>query len=327
MLIVAVAALALTSGSMALQQPRLLPIILVLNFWFLGYHHVIATMTRVLFDVESLREYKILVTWVPLGVLAGTVAMYNLIGPWAVSTTYLHWQWFHYTRQSYGIAEAYRRKADPQWVGDRALTTWALYLLPLLGLMYRSFQQPSKFLGLDVKMAPVPGPLVAAVAALTLLSIVLWARVQVRAWLAGRLQTPFVLYMLSHFVIFAVGYLAIPTINEGWLVLNIWHNAQYILFVWMYNNRRFQDRIDPAHHFLSMLSQRKNVVWYGAFFVSLSSIVYYAVDRVLNAVSAPDWLPLSILVYATINFHHYVVDGVVWRLRRAPIRRTLGLAV
>ena len=63
------------------------------------------------------------------------------------------------------------------------------------------------------------------------------------------------LYPLSHFAVFATGYLWIGDITYGWLAINVWHNAQYILFVWLFNTRRFKDGVDPEARFLSYISQ------------------------------------------------------------------------
>ena len=38
-------------------------------------------------------------------------------------------------------------------------------------------------------------------------------------------------------------------------------------------------------------------------------------------------IPLAILVaYQTINFHHYIVDGIIWKVRKKKLQQTLGLA-
>ena len=34
----------------------------------------------------------------------------------------------------------------------------------------------------------------------------------------------------------------------------------------------------------------------------------------------------TIIIYQTINFHHYIVDGLIWKARKKPMRKTLGLA-
>ena len=36
-------------------------------------------------------------------------------------------------------------------------------------------------------------------------------------------------------------------------------------------------------------------------------------------------LPLAPIVYQTINFHHYIVDGVIWKVRKPQVRQNMGL--
>jgi hypothetical protein len=112
-LIVGVALLALTAGALVVLQPHWFYVLLALDLWLLGYPHVIATFTRLSFDMDSFRQNKYLVLGLPWIICAGTVAMGYFLGFWAVATTYLYWQWFHYTRQSYGIMRFYYRKSGP----------------------------------------------------------------------------------------------------------------------------------------------------------------------------------------------------------------------
>lgn len=72
--IVGVAALALASGIVVLMQPALFPIILMLDLWFLGYHHVVSTFTRLCFDKESARQHRFLIFQLPVIVLVFCIA-------------------------------------------------------------------------------------------------------------------------------------------------------------------------------------------------------------------------------------------------------------
>jgi hypothetical protein len=36
-------------------------------------------------------------------------------------------------------------------------------------------------------------------------------------------------------------------------------------------------------------------------------------------------LSATIVIYQIVNFHHYVVDAIVWKVRKPAIRQTLGL--
>lgn len=321
-------ALALATGLTAVAHPQWFPVILVLDLWFLGYHHVIATFTRLTLDSESFREHKFLVVTLPWIVLAGTVAVAFTLGIWAIATTYLYWQWFHYTRQSYGIVRLYGRKAGQTTTRDARWSIWAMYLVPLWGILHRSLQGTEKFLGTEVAYLPTHPYSVLVVQTLALGAVSIWALGQMRAWREGRFSLPLTLYMLSHFCIFYVGYIAIQNINHGWLVLNVWHNAQYILVVWMYNSNRFRGGIDKNHWFLSVLSQKNvfNVIGYFAFTILATTVVYGVINFALELEFLVAIPMAAIIIYQTINFHHYVVDGLIWKLRKKKLRQTLGVA-
>jgi hypothetical protein len=325
-LIVGVALLALTAGALVVLQPHWFYVLLALDLWLLGYPHVIATFTRLSFDMDSFRENKFLVLGLPWIICAGTVAMGYFLGFWAVATTYLYWQWFHYTRQSYGIMRFYYRKSGPVAAADERLTTWALYLLPLWGILYRSFQRPPKFLGLEVKYFPTHEYLVYGVGAVVIAFQAYWLWRQFMAWRERRLPVALSLYMLSHFIIFFVGYIAIDNISFGWLVINVWHNAQYIFFVWRFNTNRFQGGVDERRLFLSTLSQPRplNMILYFLVCLSVSTLVYASLVIVFQ-MEIFAAIPLAtILVYQSINFHHYIVDGLIWKVRRKKVPVTQG---
>jgi hypothetical protein len=36
-------------------------------------------------------------------------------------------------------------------------------------------------------------------------------------------------------------------------------------------------------------------------------------------------LPIALIVYQTINFHHYIVDALIWKLRRKEVREKLSV--
>ncbi len=110
-------------------------------------------------------------------------------------------------------------------------------------------------------------------------------------------------------------YVAIEDVTAGWLVANVWHNAQYILFVWLFNNRRFEGRSQPQARFLSLISQRRNILLYLGGCLAISSLVYSAIVSALPSIQLPA-LAAAAIVYQTINFHHYIVDAVIWRGRK-----------
>ena len=318
------AALGLASGAAVLANPGLFPLILMLDLWLLGYHHVISTYTRLCFDGQSLRQHRFLVFVLPVLVLAGVIAAAAGFGLWVLGSVYLYWQWFHYTRQSWGVSQVYRRKAQGAEMESERFLKWVFYLLPATGILYRSHQQPEVFLGLEVRVLPVPEFAVWMFAAATAISLAGFAWSRFMMWRRGTLPVVHTAYMVSHIVVFGVGYLLIEDITFGWLVINVWHNAQYIFFVWMFNNKKHGGGIDPSARFLSTISQTKNWPVYLLVCLVISTTIYAGIALgagLLAAIAVP-----AIVIYQTINFHHYIVDGLIWKARKAPMQKTLGLS-
>lgn len=317
--------IALFAGFIVVTNPRLFPAIFVLNTWLLGYHHVVSTFTRLTFDRDSFNENKFLITWLPLIVLGGVAVACIVLGGWVLTTIYLYWQWWHYTRQSYGVSRIYQRKAG---MSNDLLNKLVIYSVPVWGILHRSYQAPEQFLFTEVRVVPVPLWLVAVAGALTIVVLGWWVAQTMKSLVLGSFSLAHTLYICSHLVIFGVGYLAIDDINHGWLVLTVWHNCQYILTVWMFNNNRFRNGVDSRNRFLSFISQRGRILTYFAVCLLISTVLYSALQLSLNwlVLATATSLPLFAIAFQAINFHHYLVDAVIWKVRRKPVRQNFGIA-
>lgn len=312
--------LAVGSAAIILAWPRLYHLVLTVDLWVLSYHHVASTFTRLCFDRASFQQYRFLVLGLLPLCIAATYALSASVAGWAVVSLYFYWQAFHYARQSYGIERIFRG-AHAGAPTDARLTQAMLYLLVLWGILHRSSQGATSLLGMDIRMLPVPGLLVQVAGVAFLLTAAAWGVHQARALLAGAAPLH-PAYVASHVAIFSLGYFGVEGLDEGWLVLNIWHNAQYLLIVWMYNNRRFKDGKSAEHPLLSELSQKQNVLKYVVVCLGLSSIFYTALVNVSGIIQ----LSGLMIVSMGINFHHYIVDGVIWKMRHASVRQGLGLS-
>ncbi len=311
------AGIALAAGAAVTLEPALFWPILLADLWLLGYHHVIATFTRLAFDRASLARHRFLVFALPPIVLAATAFLGIAGGAGALATLYFHWQWFHYSRQSWGVARAYGRKARAEAGENEAdpcagpLFTAAFYALPLWGLVYRSAQAPGHFLGMTLWTLPVPGWLADAAGIAALAVIAAWL-IRVARLRGAGLSRAQALYLASHALVFTIAYVALADIDHGWLVVNVWHNAQYVLYVWLYNRRRFRDGPDPSARLLSRISQPGRLWLYLLVCLAVTTLVYGAVSGALAG--ADLWaLPAAMVVFQAVNFHHYIVDGIIWK--------------
>ena len=319
-LIVGVLALALLLGGAALTHPALFTAVLLVDLWLLAYPHVASTFTRVAFDRQSLRAHRWLVLGLPPLVLAATAAAAWAGGAIALNTIYFYWQSYHYTRQSYGIARAYRRTSEAGARGRDWLTDAVVFAFPIWGVLHRAEEHQPAFYGAPFYSPPVPKALVVVAGAVALVALGGWTIRQARALRAGSAELGYTMYVASHVAITAVSYLAIAEITRGWLFINVWHNAQYLLFVWAANARRFSRGVDAGRPFISWLSQRGQVGWYAAICLGLSTVFYLALGATTTRLSQ-EILPIYLVAHLAVNFHHYLLDAVIWR---APGPRRAG---
>ena len=309
----------LAAALMVAADARLYPILLLADLWLLGYHHVVATYTRLAFDPTSLRRNRFLAVDLLGIVIIGTLSIALTAGAWVIATAFLYLQWFHYMRQGYGIARMYYRATpEGQVPGSRDLMTdLAIYFVPIYGIAQRSATMGDRFLGLPVKPLVLPEPLLMLLGFAAAAAVLVWIAKIMRAALADTLDLQYTGFVASHIVIFLVAYVAMEDVNTGWLAINIWHNFQYVLVVWMSNAKRYAGGIDPTARFISRLSQPGRVMKYFACCLAITTLIYAAIDR-FTVVTLGGGLAATIGIYMGINFHHYIVDALIWKRRKAP---------
>lgn len=325
-LIVGTVVLAVAAGTAAWIVPVLFAPLLLADLWGLGYQHVIATFTRLCCVPADRRAHRFLLYGLPPLVVAGVVLMIAGFGLWTLPTLYLYWQWFHYTRQSWGIAQIYRRKGHVADDGPAWLQKATFYAVPLWGILYRSAAEPDRFLGMELRALPVPMWLVDAVGVVAVALTVLWVAGRIAAWRDGRLALTHTGYLASHVVVFLVGYCLIPSIDCGWLVINVWHNAQYVLFVWLFNRNRFRAGVSADAPLLSWMVQPGRGWAYFGLCLVVSTAVYFAFNHAAAAIVAATALPAYLILFQSVNFHHYIVDSLIWKVRHRKLRETLAIA-
>jgi hypothetical protein len=320
-LIAGITALACGMGGAVAAVPSLFLPLLTLHTWFFSFDHVISTFTKLAGLPEDRRRNRLLIYALPPLIFALTLTFGQSAGIGALNTIYFFFQWFHTTRQSWGIAQHYRRAAgglawDPPWLSE--VTLWSL---PVVGILHRCHQQPERFLYMRLYLPPVPAVVVAVAGLVSALLTALFVWTRFRAWQRGELALGHTLYVCAHFVVFGVGYLVIDNLHAGWLLVNVWHNVQYLAYVWMHNRARFREGVRADAPMLSWLCQPGVLrgLGYFAACLAISTPLFAAVYALGDRVDT--WLDgriisLSLVFAFAINFHHYIVDGIIWKRAR-----------
>jgi hypothetical protein len=310
---------AFVAAAFAMADPRWYAFVLLADVWFLGYHHIVATYTRLTFNRESLRQNHFLAVELLILIMGAVGVLAWTGGAWIIATLYLYLQWFHYMRQSYGIARMYYR-ATPRGrlpgMNDR-VTDSVIYLLPIYGIAQRSATMGAEFLSMPVKPLVLPDGVLLVLGVMAGAAVTVWTGRTALQFVRGELDRHYAGFVASHIAIFVLAYLVIDDVNAGWVAINVWHNLQYVLVVWMVNTKRFASGVDPKARWLSTISQPGRAFAYFATTLAMSTFVY------LNLNQLTTWflggsLAATLGVYMGINFHHYVVDAVIWKRPRRP---------
>lgn len=302
------------------------------DLWLLGYHHVIATYTKLAGTcTDRCQNFNLIWLLLP-GVLVTTFIMGYLYGVISIVTIYFFWQWFHYVRQSWGIAQRYRHRSGPIAGNQLYLYQFTFWSVPVVGVLNRCYQNPNTFLAMPIWTPQVPLWLVQFGMLASACLVGWWLTTCLRAWKKGERALIHTVYMLSHFLIFFCGYNLIENISIGWLMVNVWHNTQYITFVRMHNQRRFSGGIAAEGLIISWLSQPgilRAAYYYGSCLL-ISTIIYYEMQYYIYEIVGKGFQliggslevsPFTFLILFSmgVNFHHYIVDGIIWK-RKYEVR-------
>jgi hypothetical protein len=307
----------LAAAGAVLANPGLFAMMLVADLWLLGYHHVVATYTRLAFTADAFRRNRFLAFDLLVLMTVATLALAFTAGAWVVATAFLYLQWFHYMRQGYGLARMYfRATPDGQAAGARDLATdLVIYLVPIYAIAARSATMGAVFLDLPVKTLVLPNEAITALGLAAAIAGVAWVRRTAVAFSRGTLDVLYTGFVLSHVAIFLIAYVAIENSDVGWLAINVWHNFQYVMVVWMMNTKRHAGSGEPATTFIARLSQPGRTARYFLCCISISTVIYLLLGRLVFAMGGG--MAVTVGIYMGINFHHYVVDALIWKRKRA----------
>jgi hypothetical protein len=299
-------------------EPALFLALLIADLWLLGYHHVIATYLRLGLDAQTRAAHVALWLLLPLMLLlVGLLAW--AAGVWVVTSIYFFWQWFHYVRQSWGISLVLRTSSKASGRLDW-LDKWVFWLVPITGIVWRCAEQHSQFLDFDFWTPPVPAPVAQTLAIVTAAFAAIWA---IRTLRRGRSEWHLgTLFVASHLGMFAIGYMFTANIDHGWLAINIWHNLQYLLFVYAFNRKRYRAGVESGSLVISWLSQPERLLPYFGFSLLLTLVIYQIGNYFAYSLSEIGIAGI-VIVFQALNFHHYVADSKIWKLRQSAIKNTL----
>ncbi len=331
-------AFALAGGSIRAAQPAyLLPLLVML----VSMPHYGGTLLRVYESRRERRAYTVFSLWATLAIFALFVfGVHSLAVGSVLVTIYLTWSPWHYTGQNYGIATMFLRRRgvalDPitkRWLYASFILSYALVFL-----VFHASNETAGAISFDrfaygratvafmpIGIAPGIALIIAGVAVFAYLGAAAVAVLRLRRRASLSNLAPALLLMVSQALWFSLPFGvrffglqtgvepidAQVTIKDYVLWVALAHAVQYLWVTSYYAKASPQWSGQPAYW--------SKVVLCGIAIWTVP-VILFAPDR-LGSLTYDGGLAL--VVAATINIHHFVLDGAIWKLRHMRIGRVL----
>jgi hypothetical protein len=319
-LVLGVPAVALVALGVVEAVPRAWTTVLALDLWLLSFPHVASTFTRTAFSRSDAREHRGLLLVLPCFAFVLALSLGQTGGARALNTVYFFWQTFHYARQSRGIYRALRRAAGRS--ADDVLSDCVVYLVSLWALVHRCASAPVEFFGSPLWVPVAPRAFEVVCVSAVLVAFALWALRVARDDTESQHARDVwhQVYLISHALVFVVGYVVIDNPTRGWLTVNIWHNAQYLLFVWAWHHRRLGRDLPASNSLLATMANRETLFF--AVCALLGAVLYITIYTLADAWQhAVRNFPVYLVLVHAVNFQHYIADMLLWRSPASIERR------
>ena len=111
--------------------------------------------------------------------------------------------------------------------------------------------------------------------------------------------------------VLAVAVSSSPEAKPGDVVLSLGATSTD---TWIQEAKKYASGIDPAARFLSRISQPGRIVTYFLSCIAISTVIYLGLGGAAAAMGGG--LAITVGIFMGINFHHYVVDALIWKRRR-----------
>ena len=288
--------------------------------------HLTSTWTRVYFDRREWRTRPLHIFLVPV-LIASTVVGLTLYGPRGdkiLTTTLLYWATWHFLAQNWGLLRLYqRRSSEPETRWAMRLERPVLYLTVGWCMLHRLETGPRNLFGVDVAYLDLP-----------------WAAIDALGWVALAVATIYLVlrivdgrapyaksgwiragFLTCAFLGFAVPFLLITRDGTpAFAAAACWHGFQYLGITHFYHRNAWKGGLHPDAKLMSYLSQPGGwrLFGYVALLLLLAGAGYVVIFTGSLLTRGTSW-SIEVwggVVWLSLTFSHYYLDGVIWKLRR-----------
>lgn len=288
--------------------------------------HLISTWTRVYLDGHE-RFRRPVVYWLVPAAIAGFVVYEILVAEGVRSPTLrtilFYWAFWHFAMQNWGILRIYQRRTGAFGTPVATLERVLLWLGALWPLSHRLYTGPWVLFGAKVRHPTLEPWMVNGLGATLAATAALYLAICARRALRGA-AIPFIrpLFLAASWFGFLVPFVLIKKSGSAaFAAAACWHGLQYLGIVWFFNRNRWRAGVDPKARFVSWISQPGRAHFYFLGLLAVAGVVYGLLTLASRFVwNAATW---GSLVWISLTFGHYWLDGVIWKLRKPELQKQL----
>jgi hypothetical protein len=289
-----------------------------------NYPHYMATIHRAYFRQTDRDRHRLVTHYLTAGLVLLAVAAHvrPALLPW-LFTAYVMWSPWHYTGQNFGLGMMFMRRAGVE-VGEGERTRLrrafvASYVMLLVAFNEAGTRDPLVLsLNLPTGIA-WPIQVVFAVAFVALLVPTLVSLVRRAGWRPMVAPLTLVATQTLWFVVPIVltwtGAVSLMQTRYSSGILAVMHSAQYLWITQHYARR------DAA------LAAGDGASWSGARYwmtlVAGGIALFVPGPWLASHLGHVDFTTSMLIVTSIVNLHHFIVDGVVWKLRDTRVSSVL----
>ncbi|MBY0496116.1 MAG: tetratricopeptide repeat protein [Cyanobacteria bacterium] len=282
-----------------------------------NYPHYMATVYRA-YGAGEWRKYPAYTVWATLALVAiGAAAHVELSWIPILFTAYIMWSPWHYSGQNYGLMIMFARRGGHQLTRRQQQLIKSAFVASYLMLLVSFNTGPSS----DplVLSLGLPASWTLLIANAALLVFAAGAGVGIFALVRqhrGSAITPPLVLLLTQGLWFAAPAVvstftgvAAPQTRYSSGVLALMHSAQY-LWITQYFAKRERGRDWSAARY-----------WFTV--IAGGIMLFLPVPWLAGTLARLDFTASMIIVTAIVNIHHFMIDGVVWKLRDPKVAGAL----
>jgi hypothetical protein len=285
--------LILLSFGLLKNDSSIFSIIFLIDIWLLSHPHALITFFKTKTYLKFNKKMLITIFLITISCLSIVAYEKGSVGLYFI---YFFWQWFHYFRQNYGISFSQLPKISPA----RSKFEYGMsHLMPLLAMLTLFSKGPLDFLGHYIHFFEMDS-LNTTLHFLFILSGVVWLSVNIPFLLKNKNVKEYFISTGSSFLLYYFAYIYVDQFIYGWLGLTIYHNIQYLFFI-------FKDR----DFIVEIFNKSRGVVFY--FTITVVSMAFYGVVFLGTDLISLRFIPFALVTVFSLNIVHYIVDSFIWK--------------